>query len=96
MPVSLSVLIPGADERIIPGQTTPGRVFAVLTLACVVAAIFTSEPLLAWVDSLPDTSITTLLHDVAQAWNDAMTAIGATKPYHALHDLLRAIEAFGQ
>jgi hypothetical protein len=86
----------GADPRLIPGHQTPGQVFAVLSLACLTAAVFTSEPLLAWVDSQPDSRAIAVIQTAARSWNSAMTAIGATKPYHALHDLRRAVEPDAQ
>ncbi len=86
----------GADPRIIQGEATPGRVLAVLALACLVTAIFMSEPLLSWADSQPDSSATTLMHSAFATWNKAMTTLGATRLYRALHDLRHTIETPGQ
>jgi hypothetical protein len=84
----------GADPRILQAatRTSPSRVLRVLLLACALAAVFGSAPLLAWTASLPDGQAARLLHDAAMAWNSAMSAAGATRPYGWVRSLVRATE----
>jgi len=84
----------GADPRIIQAatRTSPSRVLRVLVLACGLASVFTSAPLLAWTESLPDGPAARLLHGAAVGWNDAMSAVGANRPYAWLRGLVRGVE----
>ncbi len=84
----------GADPRIIQAtaRTSPSRVLRVLLLACALASLFTSTPLLAWTEALPDGPAERLLHGAALAWNNAMSAAGATRPYAWVRSVVRGLE----
>jgi hypothetical protein len=86
----------GTDPRILdaaPGRGTAVQVLRAVLLGCVVAAVFGSAPLLGWTEALPDGPVASVVHAIAERWNDAMTRVGATEPRERLRGTLRAFEA---
>ena len=87
----------GADDRIANASSsrrgTPIQVLRALLLGCAVAAVFGSGPIVAWAKDLPDNPMTERLVDVAARWDQAVSRIGADRPYDWLHGLVRGFRS---
>ncbi len=87
----------GADERILGvgegARGGPVRVLRAALTGLAVAAPFTSAALLRWAENWPDGAAAAVLTHVAQGWDAAMSAAGASGPPAWLHGVVRALEA---
>jgi hypothetical protein len=89
----------GADDRIADASSsrrgTPLQVLRALLLGCAVAAVFGSSPIVAWSKDLPDGAMTERLQAAAVRWDQAVSRIGAARPYAWLHGLVRGVRTSG-
>lgn len=79
----------GADLRIVAGSV-PRRPFlafcGALLIALILAAMLGSQPMLDWVQSLPDGWLADDLTPPITAWNNAMQTIGMGHFNEVLHN----------
>jgi hypothetical protein len=89
----------GADDRIADASSsrrgTPLQVLRALLLGCAVAAVFGSGPIVGWTKDLPDGPMSERLQDAAVRWDQAVSRIGAARPYAWLHGLVRGMRTDG-
>ena len=89
-------LVRGGDDRIITAgdrRGTPARVLVAVLIGMGVAPVFASGPALRWTETLPDSRLTTALHDAAARWNGMLAASGAFQLHDWLHARTRSFEA---
>jgi hypothetical protein len=70
---------------------TPARLLAVALLGCLVAAVFGSVPLAAWVDT--SIAADSVVQQAADAWDAQMQRLGLDQPYAMLRRAVRTAEA---
>ena len=91
--------MPGADDRIVEASSSrrgsPGQVLRALLVGCAVGLVFGSGPLVGWTKDLPDGPIAEQVQDAAVRWDEAVSLIGANRPYEWLHGFVRGMRTEG-
>ena len=91
--------MPGADDRIVEASSSRrgsyGQVLRALLVGCAVGLLFGSGPLVGWAKDLPDGSVAERVQDAAVWWDQAVSRVGADRPYAWLHGLVRGMRAEG-
>jgi hypothetical protein len=74
-------------------RTSARHAGLVLAIGALVLAMLASEPLLNWCNKLPAHPLNEHVIVAAQAWHDAMRAIGMTEIFTALKDFFAALRS---
>ena len=74
-------------------RTTALRAGLVLAIGAVVLAMLAAEPLVGWANRLPAHPIAEKVIAGAQAWNEAMAAIGMTDIFNGLKEFFTSLRS---
>ncbi len=78
--------IPAALYR---GRGSPRRVLAMCAVGALVLAVFASRDLPSWSERLAGLPYAEAAQRLAAEWDDAMEALGLTRPHEALRSALK-------
>lgn len=74
-------------------RTSALRTGLVLAIGAVVLAMLASEPLVGWANRLPAHPVAERVIAGAQAWNEAMAAIGMTDIFNGLKEFFTSLRS---